>query len=127
MPNIIDKLKSIEQSYPKIQVEFFDGSEDYNFLLKTSGKIIAVGWIIDDSETQETYFFGTKCIMVNSLYNESSHLFYEQIDGWDRNDWHGLVFVVNQKNIWHCPIKVHFPVGKISDNLDKFITDLNRF
>ena len=98
------------------------GKEDEtnSFLLKTSrGKIVGIGWQVEDNFTDKEYFFLEKIQYINKNERLSGIMSQEN---W--HHWNGKLFLINNSTIWHVGFNMIIPIRRSEDNLNGFIKDI---
>jgi len=105
----------------KLKIKYSNASDSsYSFVLTTaSGKLVAIGWHVEDQFNEKEYSFMDN--KAHLLVNHSSaglmtiHEWYT---------WPGVVFLINNRNIWHAEFNMAEPIGYIHNSLDLYIKNL---
>lgn len=97
-----------------------DPSVSFQYILKSKDdKIVAVGWKVNEEIDETLYRLDNER---HSLLIECKNSDLIKIE--DLNNWKGLVFVFNNKNIWHCNFNSINPTSNKELNLENFIKEL---
>lgn len=104
-----------------LKVQYFEPCEgSYSFLLSTtSGRIVSIGWQVQDDFMEKDYFFWEKKIYVSNNEYLSGLM---SLNEW--NNWPGELFIINNSNIWHVSFNTIEPTGFIQESLNEFLANI---
>jgi hypothetical protein len=88
-------------------------------LVSFSGKIVALGWQVEDTFKEEKYFFYEKFQLIKAT-DELHQLMSD--DDW--NNWTGELFLINNYNIWHVSANYMDPISEIRTSIEPFIRNI---
>jgi len=96
------------------------GEGSYSFVLSTaSGKLVAIGWHVEDNFNQKEYSFKDKKAHLLVNYHSTALM---TLNEW--YTWPGELFLINNRSIWHTDFNRAEPIGFIHTSLDLFVKNM---